>query len=69
VLRLQAESNLERVEADFCSNHRERLTHYCYEDNQPLCVVCAHYENHDGHKVRQLKEILAEQAEVTKETR
>ena len=69
MLRLLEEANLEQTSEDFCMNHKERLLHYCYDDNKALCVVCAHYEDHNDHKVRPLKEILAEQEAITKETR
>ena len=38
--------NLERTDNDFCENHRERLKYYCFSDEKPLCIVCAHYEDH-----------------------
>ena len=69
VLRLLPEANLELTSEDFCMLHRERLLHYCFDDNQALCVVCAHYQDHTTHKVRALKDILAEQDSITKETK
>jgi tripartite motif-containing protein 41 len=54
---------------DFCTKHRERLVDYCFDDHEPICHVCSHYENHKRHTVKPLKEILVEQEERIKETR
>ncbi|TNV87483.1 hypothetical protein FGO68_gene7976 [Halteria grandinella] len=67
VLKLMEEANLERTEDDFCVQHKERLLHYCYNDNRALCIVCAQYEDHNEHEVKPLKSILKEQDDVTKE--
>jgi len=67
VLKLLEEGNLESTENDFCTKHRERLQHYCFTDNQPLCIVCAEYENHNKHDVKLLKDIFEEQSKLTKD--
>ena len=69
MLRLEEEANLERTDDDYCPAHRERLTHYCYEDHRPLCIVCARYEDHNKHKVKKLEFILKEQAKVLEDMR
>ncbi len=69
VLRLLEQTNYERTMDDFCTKHRERLVDYCFDDHEPICHVCSHYENHKRHTVKPLKEILVEQEERIKETR
>jgi len=54
------ETNFERTENDYCTKHREKLVDYCFDDHEPLCHVCSHYEDHKNHKVKPLKEIMVE---------
>ena len=46
----------------FCLFHKERLTYVCLNDDTPLCVLCANYDegDHFMHTVVRLDDCIAE---------
>eukprot|EP00347_Sterkiella_histriomuscorum_P011410 403372566 len=67
VLKLLDNGMYEKTENDFCEEHRERLKYYCFTDDKPLCIVCANYENHKGHFVKMITQIVEEQERLKQE--
>lgn len=43
-----------------CTLHNKRLTYYCLEDKQPVCVECQSSEMHDKHRFELLDEVAAD---------
>ncbi|XP_041935226.1 nuclear factor 7, brain-like isoform X2 [Alosa sapidissima] len=41
---------------DVCSLHGEKLKLFCYEENQPICVICYDSEQHKKHKCSPIQE-------------
>ena len=62
------QGNMEKTENDFCIDHRERLKYYCFPDDKPLCVVCAHFEDHRSHHVMRIEDIVEEEQKVREQT-
>uniref|UniRef100_A0A8C1R152 Zinc-binding protein A33-like n=1 Tax=Cyprinus carpio TaxID=7962 RepID=A0A8C1R152_CYPCA len=38
------------VSGDVCPEHKEELKLFCFEDQQPICVVCYTSKKHENHK-------------------
>uniref|UniRef100_A0A671TAX7 Nuclear factor 7, brain-like n=1 Tax=Sinocyclocheilus anshuiensis TaxID=1608454 RepID=A0A671TAX7_9TELE len=38
------------VSGDVCPEHKEALKLFCFEDKQPICVVCYTSKKHENHK-------------------
>ncbi len=38
------------VSGDVCPEHKEALKLFCFEDQQPICVVCYTSKKHENHK-------------------
>ncbi|KAI2665634.1 Zinc finger protein RFP [Labeo rohita] len=38
------------VSGDVCPEHKEMLKLFCFEDKQPICVVCYTSKKHENHK-------------------
>ncbi|KAL0196539.1 hypothetical protein M9458_010111, partial [Cirrhinus mrigala] len=38
------------VSGDVCPEHKEMLKLFCFEDQQPICVVCYTSKKHENHK-------------------
>ncbi|KAL7867596.1 hypothetical protein SRHO_G00089800 [Serrasalmus rhombeus] len=60
---------------DMCPEHDEKLKLFCFEDKQPICVVCYTSKKHENHKsspiveaVQELKENLKVKIENLKVT-
>lgn len=50
VLKNLCESFIQERRLDgLCSLHRKKLTLFCLEDNQPVCVVCRNSNKHKCH--------------------
>lgn len=64
MLKLLENSTYEKTENDFCSLHKERLKHYCFTCDKPLCVVCAHYENHIRHEVMAIRDVVENEEKI-----
>jgi len=64
VLKLIDNGMYERTDNDFCATHRERLKYYCFNDEKPLCVVCANYEDHRDHLAKPIAEIVNEEEKI-----
>ncbi|KAF4071992.1 hypothetical protein AMELA_G00269280 [Ameiurus melas] len=43
-----------------CALHNKKLTHYCLEDKQPVCVECQTSKIHDKHCFKLLDEVAAD---------
>ncbi|XP_060779598.1 E3 ubiquitin-protein ligase TRIM35-like isoform X2 [Neoarius graeffei] len=56
------ESNQTALAEDeiLCALHNMKLTHYCLEDKQPVCVTCQTSKIHDHHCFKLLDEVAAE---------
>uniref|UniRef100_A0A8C5FY65 Zinc-binding protein A33-like n=1 Tax=Gouania willdenowi TaxID=441366 RepID=A0A8C5FY65_GOUWI len=46
-----------------CSSHSERLTVFCVDHQQPVCLVCLHSDAHAGHSFRPINEVLKDYRE------
>ncbi|XP_078085468.1 zinc-binding protein A33-like isoform X2 [Mustelus asterias] len=49
-----------------CSEHKEVLKLFCYEEQQVICVVCLHSSKHENHKCRPLEEAAKDSKEELK---
>ncbi len=67
VLKLLDNGMYAKTENDFCPEHRERLKYYCFDDEKPLCVVCANYENHRHHLTKSIEDIIEEEEKYKKD--
>ncbi|XP_073694529.1 zinc-binding protein A33-like [Garra rufa] len=63
------------VSGDVCPEHKEMLKLFCFEDRQPICVVCHTSKKHENHKCSpvdeaagHLKEDLKTQMDRLQET-
>lgn len=55
----------EKVELTLCetNNHREPLKLYCETCKEPICVICANYENtHKGHSIKTVRNVIDEES-------
>ena len=55
----------EKVELTLCetNNHREPLKLYCETCKEPICVICANYENtHKGHTIKTVRNVIDEES-------
>ena len=41
---------------DVCSLHEEKFKLFCYEEKQPICVICHVSKQHENHKCSPLQE-------------
>ncbi|XP_073676481.1 zinc-binding protein A33-like [Garra rufa] len=48
---------------EICSLHRQKLTLFCLEDKQPVCLVCRDSEKHVNHTFRPIREVLSSHKE------
>ncbi|XP_058629437.1 zinc-binding protein A33 [Onychostoma macrolepis] len=46
------------VSGDVCPEHKEALKLFCFEDQQPICVVCYTSKKHENHKCSPLEEAV-----------
>lgn len=44
------------VSGDVCPLHKETLKLFCYDDKQPICVVCYTSKKHENHKCSPVEE-------------
>ena len=44
----------------FCLDHKERIDFICLTDKRKICSHCGLFGDHQGHKIKPLKEIKAE---------
>nr|XP_001345023.1 zinc-binding protein A33-like [Danio rerio] len=44
------------VSGDVCPQHKETLKLFCFEDKQPICVVCYTSKKHENHKCSPVEE-------------
>ncbi len=44
------------VSGDICPEHKEALKLFCFDDQQPICVVCYTSKKHENHKCSPLDE-------------
>ncbi|KAI2665636.1 Zinc-binding protein A33 [Labeo rohita] len=47
------------VSGDVCPEHKETLKLFCFEDKQPICVVCYTSKKHENHKCSPVDEAAA----------
>ncbi|XP_041935233.1 E3 ubiquitin-protein ligase TRIM39-like isoform X9 [Alosa sapidissima] len=52
---------------DVCSLHGEKLKLFCYEENQPICVICYDSEQHKKHKCSPIQEAAQDLKEMEKQ--
>ena len=45
---------------DMCLLHDEKLKLFCFEDKQPICVVCHTSKAHKGHECYPIGEAVSE---------
>lgn len=62
MIRLHPLANFERTDDLFCLFHKERLTYICLNDDVPLCVMCANFDegDHFMHTVVKLEDCVSE---------
>ena len=62
MIQLHANANFERTDDMFCIFHKERLQYICLNDDTPLCVLCANYDEglHLMHTVVKLEDCVKE---------
>lgn len=62
VIQLHSNANFERTDDLFCLFHRERYTYVCLNDDEPLCVLCANYDDgkHMMHTVVKIEDCVEE---------
>lgn len=46
------------VPEDICQEHKEKLKLFCFEDKQPICVVCYTSKRHENHKCSPVEEAV-----------
>lgn len=49
---------LRAVSGDVCPLHKEALKLFCYDDKQPICVVCYTSKKHENHKCSPVEEAV-----------
>ncbi|XP_055793527.1 E3 ubiquitin-protein ligase TRIM39-like [Salvelinus fontinalis] len=54
----QRGSENEKGSQDICQQHREKLKLFCFDDKQPICVVCHISKKHKGHDCCPIEEAL-----------
>ncbi|KAJ7985136.1 hypothetical protein DPEC_G00348950 [Dallia pectoralis] len=42
----------------YCQLHEEKLKLFCFDDKQPICVVCHTSKKHKGHECNPIEEIV-----------
>ncbi|XP_054878217.1 nuclear factor 7, ovary-like [Poeciliopsis prolifica] len=57
-----------RASEDLCSLHSEKLTLFCLDHQQPVCVVCSHSEKHTNHRFRPIDEAAQQHKKKLQET-
>ncbi|KAK9967265.1 hypothetical protein ABG768_001672 [Culter alburnus] len=58
---------LTAVSGDVCPLHKETLKLFCYDDKQPICVVCYTSKKHENHKCSPVEEAVEDLKESVKE--
>ncbi|KAK9975531.1 hypothetical protein ABG768_020785 [Culter alburnus] len=58
---------LTAVSGDVCPLHKEALKLFCYDDKQPICVVCYTSKKHENHKCSPVEEAVEDLKENVKE--
>ncbi|XP_030648148.1 uncharacterized protein LOC115828326 [Chanos chanos] len=51
---------------EFCSLHSEKLKLFCFDDKQPMCLVCQASKKHSNHKFRPIAEAALDNREGLK---
>ncbi|XP_055967044.1 tripartite motif-containing protein 75-like [Sorex fumeus] len=57
LLHSSGSSNMVRAEERRCEEHRQGVSLFCEEDQEPVCPLCAQGPVHQGHHVRPLEEV------------
>lgn len=55
------------VSGDVCPLHKEALKLFCFDDKQPICVVCYTSKKHENHKCSPVEEAAGNLKEIVKE--
>ncbi|XP_054878213.1 nuclear factor 7, ovary-like [Poeciliopsis prolifica] len=58
----------QRASEDLCSLHSEKLTLFCLDHQQPVCVVCRDSEKHNNHRFRPIDEAAQQHKKKLQET-